>query len=175
ATGTAAAVVRRAAILAGPWWRKIPRGRIPTSPRSRPPSPTRPAARRARAPAAARRSRHRRLIWPARSRSSVSPFRASLRRAANAAGQLDERLFAVIDIDHAAVVGDPEAHRGALVPGVIDHDGVVMHHLDGRIDLLDLDRDRHWRARGREVVAHVHGVLARHDPADADGLLPDRA
>jgi hypothetical protein len=24
-------------------------------------------------------------------------------------------------------------------------------------------------------MAHVHGVLARHDPADAHGLLPDRA
>src|SRR5712692_7435846 len=81
--------------------------------------------------------------------------RASLRRTANAAGQLDERLFTVADIDDAAVVGDAKAHRGALMPGVIEGDGVVMNDLDGGVHLLHLHRDRHRRSGRCEIMVDV--------------------
>ncbi len=86
-----------------------------------------------------------------------------------------ERLLAVAHVDDAAVLGDAEAYGGPLLPGVIQRQGVVVDDLERRVDLFDLDRDRHRLARGGEIVVDVDGVFARHDAADAHRLLPDRA
>src|SRR5262249_49249453 len=87
--------------------------------------------------------------------------------AADVARQLNQRLLSMIDVDHAAIGGKPEAHRGLLLTHAGELDGIVGDHLNGGVDLLDLDHGRHWPAAGGEEIMDVDGVLARHDAADA--------
>src|SRR3982074_2787727 len=54
---------------------------------------------------------------------------ASLGRTANAAGQLDGRFFRVVAVDDAAAIGEPKAHRGPFLSGVIEDERIVMHDL----------------------------------------------
>src|SRR6516162_6914260 len=95
--------------------------------------------------------------------------------AADAARELNERFESLVDIDHVALLVDLEPRRGLLVVLFIERERVIIDDLDRRVDLLDLDRDRHRRELCREIIVDVHGVLAGDDAANADGLLPDRA
>src|SRR6202163_2413746 len=110
---------------------------------------------------------------PAMTLGDSASFSAAV--AAHAARQLDERLFGVADVGDAAVLRDPEAHRGLFLSGVIEQDRIVMNDLDHRVDLLHLDRDRHRRLLDGEIVLDVDRVFAGHDAANADRLLADRA
>src|ERR1700726_3647247 len=73
-------------------------------------------------------------------------------RTADAACQLDEGLLAVIDVENVAVVGNLEPCCSPLLSHVIQHEGIVENNLHGGVHLLDLDRDRHRRRRGGEIV-----------------------
>ena len=79
------------------------------------------------------------------------------------------------DVNDAAVIGNSEAHRGSFVPGMIEVESVVMHDLDGRVDLFHFHCDRHPFPGGGEIVTDVNGVLSCQNAANADGLLSDRA
>src|SRR5215471_8318249 len=95
--------------------------------------------------------------------------------AADAACQLDEGLKAVIDIDDVTVISNLEPRGSLLLAHMVQHDRIVENNLDRRVHFFNLDRHRHWRRRGCQVVVHVHGVLSSHDAPDTGGLLTDRA
>src|SRR5438067_2119878 len=102
------------------------------------------------------------------------PLRPLLTRAADVACELDQRLVAVIDVDHAAIGGEPETYRGLLLAHAVELERVVGNNLDGRIDLLDLDQGGHRPAFGSEKIVDIDRVFAGHDAANADGLLAER-
>src|SRR5262249_32973311 len=161
---------------AGSCWRRTPRRRTPSSPRSRRPSPTRRSVRKAPStarppPAPHRRPKSRAELWSSSFLRSAQP---PLRGAADAARELDQRLVAVVDVDDAAVRSKLEAHRSLLLAHAIERDDVVRDHLDRRVELLDLHNGRHRSALGGEEIMDVDGVFPRHDAADADDLLPER-
>jgi hypothetical protein len=57
---------------------------------------------------------------------------------------------------------------------VVDHHYVVEDNLGGRIQLLHLDRRRHWLSSGRLKMRDVDRVLAGYDPSDGYDFLANR-
>src|SRR5436853_1742309 len=99
-------------------------------------------------------------------------FRGS---AAHVARKLDQRFFAVIDVHDLAAAIEPEAHSGFFLAHAIEDEGVVGNHLDRWVDLLDLDHGWHRPSARREEVMDVDDIFTRHDAANADGFLTERA
>ncbi len=87
---------------------------------------------------------------------------------------LHQRLVPVVDIDHLALRIEGETHRGLLVAGVIDGDGVVVDHLCCRIEFLHLDRGRDGIMGQRLKMTDIDGVFAGDDAAHGDDFLADR-
>ena len=77
------------------------------------------------------------------------------------AGLPDQRLRASIDVGNLAILVDRKADRGLLVARMIEEKTVIKHHLDLRVELLDLDADRHRVGCGREIMVDVDDVFAR--------------
>src|SRR5229473_2335986 len=94
--------------------------------------------------------------------------------AARIAQRLQKRFLVIVDVDDPTLGVDREADRRALGPRGFQHDRGVVNHLNGRVELLDLHRNRHRFAAHRDKMIDVDGVLAGDDAADADRLLPDR-
>src|SRR5262249_25115942 len=95
--------------------------------------------------------------------------------AAHVARKLDQRFFAMIDVDDLAGAVETEARGSFFLAHSVEDNRVMRYHLDRGIDLLDLDHGRHRPAVRSQEVMDVDHILARHDAADADGLLTERA
>ena len=86
-----------------------------------------------------------------------------------------QRLGELVDVRDLAVGSHREADRGALLARPAQHDLAEEHHLDPRVELLDLEGRRHRRGLGGGAVEmQVDDVLAGLDAADRDDLLVER-
>src|SRR5258708_36123188 len=59
------------------------------------------------------------------------------------AQRLQQRLLVTVDVLNCAAAIDREADGGTLGSRAFEHHRVVINHLDGRVQLFHLHRDRH--------------------------------